>query len=68
MLNGNYDAIEPVEDSQRPMFELLGTPDADKRWVRFESGHVLPRNDVIREALDWLDRYGSPLHSTCRDG
>ena len=48
MLNGVYDPIEPVDEAQRPMFELFGTPEADKKWVRYESGHVLPRNDVIR--------------------
>ena len=63
MLNGVYDPIEPVDASQRPMFELLGTPEADKRWVPYETGHApLPRNDVIRETLDWLDRYLGPVN------
>ncbi len=63
MLNGVYDPIEPVDASQRPMFELLGTPEADKRWVPYEAGHApLPRNDVIRETLDWLDTYLGPVN------
>lgn len=33
MLNGRYDAIEPVETAQRPMFERWGTPPLDKKWV-----------------------------------
>ena len=62
MLNGIYDPIEPVEAAQRPMFDLLGTPEPDKRWVQYEVGHVLPRNDVIRETLDWLDKYLGPVN------
>ena len=45
-------------DAQRPFFERLGTPAADKRRVIFEnSGHVPPRGDVISEVLPWLDKY-----------
>ena len=36
MLNGRYDAIEPVETAQKPMFEHFGTPTADKKWVVFD--------------------------------
>jgi len=42
------------------MFRLLGTPQADKRHLLFDSGHVPPRNDMIRETLDWLDHYLGP--------
>ena len=47
--------------SQRPLFRLLGTPEADKKHVLFESGHVPPFPDVVRETLDWLDRYLGPV-------
>ena len=44
------------------MFELLGTPPADKRHRVFESGHTLTeRQEVMKEALDWLDRYLGPV-------
>jgi hypothetical protein len=43
------------------MFRTLGTGSADKRYVVFDSGHVPPRDDMIREALDWLDRYLAPV-------
>ena len=62
MLNGLYDPVEPVEAAQQPMFELLGTPDADKKWVRLDAGHILPRNALIRETLDWLDTYLGPVN------
>jgi serine/threonine protein kinase/pimeloyl-ACP methyl ester carboxylesterase len=61
MINGRYDFIFPVETSQRPMFRLLGTPEKDKRYALFDSGHVPPRNDIIREALNWLDHYLGPV-------
>jgi len=59
MLNGRFDAIEPVDVAQRPMFEALGTLKDHKKWVVYEDDHVMPahRNEVAREALAWLDRY-----------
>ena len=58
MLNGAYDAIEPVEEAQIPMFELLGTSLEDKRRVVIEdAGHAVPRIPATREILAWLDRY-----------
>jgi len=59
MLNGRFDAIEPVEHSQRPMFDALGTAKELKKWIVYEDGHAMPshRNEVAREALAWLDRY-----------
>jgi formylglycine-generating enzyme required for sulfatase activity/pimeloyl-ACP methyl ester carboxylesterase len=61
MINGRYDFIFPVEASQQPMFRFLGTPEKDKRYVLIDSGHVPPRNDVIRETLNWLDHYLGPV-------
>jgi dienelactone hydrolase len=61
MLNGRYDHFFPVETSQLPLFRLLGTPDADKRHVIYDTGHAPPRSEVIREAVGWLDRYLGPV-------
>jgi formylglycine-generating enzyme required for sulfatase activity/predicted esterase len=61
MLNGRYDAIFPLETSQLPMFRLLGVPEADKRHVIYETGHSVPRNELIKETLNWLDRYLGPV-------
>ena len=64
MLNGRYDFVEPVEASQRPMFDLLATPAADKRHVIFETGHaVVNIQPMIKEVLDWLDRYLGPVQT-----
>jgi eukaryotic-like serine/threonine-protein kinase len=61
MLNGRYDFFNPVEASQKPMFRLLGTPEEYKHHAIFETGHVIPRNDAIRETLSWFDRYLGPV-------
>jgi formylglycine-generating enzyme required for sulfatase activity/dienelactone hydrolase len=61
MLNGRHDMFFPVETSQKPMFQLLGTPDEHKRHVIAEGGHDVPRQLLIRETLDWLDRYLGPV-------
>jgi dienelactone hydrolase/tRNA A-37 threonylcarbamoyl transferase component Bud32 len=57
MLNGRYDFFFPVDASQRPMFETLGTPKADKRHLLYDTGHGIPRVETIKETLAWLDRY-----------
>ncbi|MBZ5616948.1 MAG: protein kinase [Acidobacteriia bacterium] len=61
MVNGRYDFFFPKETTQDPMFRLLGTPQKDKRHVVFESGHVPPPDLLIKEVLDWLDRYLGPV-------
>jgi formylglycine-generating enzyme required for sulfatase activity/dienelactone hydrolase len=61
MLNGQYDHYFPVETAQRPMFRLLGTPPDQKRQVISEGGHFVPRTQLVKETLDWLDRYLGPV-------
>ena len=63
MINGLYDYFFPVEASQKPMFNLLGTPAADKRHTLLEASHdVSPLRQVLmRETLDWLDKYLGPV-------
>ena len=63
MLNGKNDYIYPLETSQNTLFRLLGTPEPHKKHVLFEAAHevVAVRTQVIREMLDWLDRYQGPV-------
>jgi dienelactone hydrolase len=61
MLNGRNDYAFPLETSQVPLFRLLGAPEKDKRHVVFDAGHVPPRQLLIKETLDWLDRYLGPV-------
>ena len=57
MLNGKYDFFFPPETSSRPMFQLLGTPPDQKRYVLDEGSHFVPRTRLIQETLSWLDKY-----------
>lgn len=57
MLNGRYDHYFPVETAQKPMFKLLGTPDKDKNWIVYDGGHFVPRDQLVKETLAWLERY-----------
>jgi pimeloyl-ACP methyl ester carboxylesterase len=61
MLNGELDFFFPEETSQKPMFELLGTPAEHKKRLVFPGGHSVPRTEMIRESLTWLDRYLGPV-------
>jgi len=61
MENGRLDFNFPLEESQRPLFRLLGTPEASKKHVLFDSGHVPPFTEVARETIDWLDRVLGPV-------
>jgi dienelactone hydrolase len=61
MVSGRQDFARPVETLQRPVFELLGPPPDQKRFALFEGGHVPRLQDIIREMLDWLDRYLGPI-------
>jgi len=61
MLNGKYDTLGPLETSIKPMFDLLGTPAPDKQLKLYETDHIPPRNEFIKETLAWLDRYLGPV-------
>jgi eukaryotic-like serine/threonine-protein kinase len=61
MLGGRFDYVFPIRTSQEPMFRLLGTPKEHKRWVVYDTGHDIPENEMIKETLNWLDRYLGPV-------
>jgi dienelactone hydrolase len=61
MVSGRQDFARPVETLQRPLFNLLGPPPDQKRLALFEGGHIPRLQDIIREMLDWLDRYLGPV-------
>ena len=44
------------------MLSLLGPPDGDKHHSIYPGfGHRLPQKEVVRETIDWLDKYfGAP--------
>jgi len=63
MINGKEDfLVGPPEKSMKPLFDQFATPDEHKRFVLLEGGHVPDDfNAVMRETLDWLDRYQGPV-------
>jgi serine/threonine protein kinase/dienelactone hydrolase len=62
MLNGRYDSGFTYERSIKPMFDLLGTPEKDKELKLYETDHIPPRVEFIKEILAWLDRYLGPVN------
>jgi pimeloyl-ACP methyl ester carboxylesterase len=61
MINGRNDHFFPYESSQLPMFRFLGAPPQDKRHAVHDAGHMPPRNEIIKETLNWLDKYLGPV-------
>ena len=61
MLNGRYDMVVPLESEARPMFDLLGTSPVNKVLRVYDTDHLIPRSEFIRESLAWLDKYLGPV-------
>ena len=59
MVNGRYDYTFPVDKAQDPMFQMLGTPAADRSHVILDTPHDVTeqRPLLVKAVLDWLDRY-----------
>jgi pimeloyl-ACP methyl ester carboxylesterase len=63
MLNGEYDTVYPPEESQKPMFRLLGSDPDRKAYRLFKSSHVAtPMTERIRETVGWFDRHLGPVN------
>jgi dienelactone hydrolase len=61
LLSGRYDFYFPTDTSQLPMFRLFNVPEDQKRRIEYETGHIIPRTEQIRESLNWLDRHLGPV-------
>ena len=57
MLNGRYESQIRFE----PMYDLIGTDEKNKKLVLFESHHIPPHNELVKEVLAWLDQYLGPV-------
>ena len=55
MLNGKYDPIFPFKSSAEPMFNYFGTEIGSKKMYTFETGHFVPRNEIIKHSVMWLN-------------
>ncbi|MBZ5594183.1 MAG: protein kinase [Acidobacteriia bacterium] len=65
MLNGRYDFDQSFEMQAKPLLRFWGAPEKDKRMVLYEAGHIpADLRDIIREILDWLDKYLGRVKTT----
>jgi len=62
MINGKYDFEFPYETSVKPMFDLLGTAEQNKKIVLCNTDHFIPKTEMIKETLNWLDKYFGPVN------
>ena len=62
MLNGHYDFFFPEQTTQVPFYNLLGSPKEQKKRMVYDTGHAVPRNELIKQTLDWLDLYLGPVN------
>jgi len=61
MLNGRYDFLFPVESTQEPFYQMLGSKKDQKKHLIYDTSHTRPRNDLIKESTSWLDQYLGPV-------
>ena len=61
MLNGKYDTLAPLETAIKPMYELLGTPEEHKKLILYETDHIPPKTEFMKETLNWYDKYLGPV-------
>tara|TARA_B100001123_G_scaffold79902_1_gene90716 strand:- start:4299 stop:7229 length:2931 start_codon:yes stop_codon:yes gene_type:complete len=62
-IGGAYDPVFPVETSQRPLFDHLGTPPEDKELLLYDMGHgPFPLAQFLRDVLPWLDEHLGPVN------
>lgn len=65
LVGGRYDFQNPLETSQRPLFERLGSAPGDKAHFLYDGGHVAPRQqEIIGVILDWFDQHLGPVRLT----
>ena len=62
MINGRYDSNNSLETSIQPLYDLLGTPDEHKKLKLYNTDHIPPRNEFIKEILAWFDGYLGPVN------
>jgi hypothetical protein len=62
MLNGRHDHVFPLDESPKLMLDYLGTPEEHKKMILYDVGHQgPPRNELIKESLNWFGTYLGPL-------
>ena len=65
MVNGRGDFAFQYDRAQLPLYKLIGTDPKDKDHKTFNGGHIpLVIHDMIKEILDWYDKYLGPVKAT----
>jgi dienelactone hydrolase len=65
MINGANDSVFPYETAQKPLFNLLGTPEEHKKHIILPGGHGISweyHKQCNREIVKWLDQYLGPVN------
>jgi hypothetical protein len=60
MLNGRYDLRYNIDINVTPFYKLLGTPEKDKQLKIYPTDHWVPKSEIMKETLNWLDKYLGP--------
>jgi dienelactone hydrolase len=60
ILSGRYDSDFDLNNQVIPFYNLLGTPEADKRLCIYEASHYISYKYRVKEVLGWLDKYFGP--------
>ena len=61
MLHGRYDITVPWETEGKPLYDRLGTAAPDKLLRMYDTDHFIPRTELMKESLAWLDKYLGPV-------
>ena len=59
-IGGTY-TDEILQKSVLPFYNMLGTPEKDKHLVVYNTDHYIPKDEMIMEVLNWLDKYFGPV-------
>jgi len=62
LVTGRNDFTFPYESSQRPLFNMLGTPEDQKRHIAVDWGHLPPGyTELSRHLIQWSDQTLGPV-------
>lgn len=62
-LNGRLDTILSYEHATRPMYEMVATPEEHRVLKGYDTDHIPPKAEYVKEILDWLDKYFGPVEA-----
>ena len=60
MLNGRFDYLLPDREFAGAAVRAPRHPAEHKRRVVYEASHTIPRNEMIKEVVNWMEKYWGP--------